>query len=266
MTALALDSTSTPQQARRLIREGRWQQHTSGLAAGYAQANLVILPAAQADDFLRFCQSNPKPCPVLDVTEPGAPHPRQLGNDIDLRRDLPAYRIYRNGQLDEECHDITESWRNDLVAFSIGCSFSFEEALIAEGLDVRHISEQRNVPMYRTNIPLVSSRLFGGSMVVSMRPFTAAQAIRAIQITSDMPRVHGAPLHLGDPAQIGIADLQHPDFGDPPVIGQGEIPVFWACGVTPQLALEKASLPLVITHSPGHMLITDIPNHRLKFG
>ncbi|QEM80337.1 putative hydro-lyase [Halomonas binhaiensis] len=266
MAELALNATSTPQQARRLIRDGHWQQHTSGLAAGHAQANLVILPEAQADDFLRFCQANPKPCPVLDVTAPGDPYPRSLGDDIDLRYDLPTYRVYRDGKLSEERHDITDLWRDDFVAFSIGCSFSFEEALIAEGLEVRHISERRNVPMYRTNIPLIGSRLFGGEMVVSMRPFTAAQAIRAIQITSDMPRVHGAPIHLGDPAQIGISDLQQPDFGDSPVIHQGEIPVFWACGVTPQLALENAALPLVITHSPGHMLITDIPNHRFKFG
>ncbi|WP_110692425.1 putative hydro-lyase [Salinicola halophyticus] len=266
MTADALTDLSRPLAARQAIRHGQWQRHTSGLAPGYAQANLVILPVRYAEDFLRFCQRNPRACPLLDVTDPGDPHPRSLGTDIDLRHDVPRYRVYRNGISSAEPTHIAEMWQDDFVTFSIGCSFSFEDALIADGLEVRHIQLGRNVPMYRTQVPLEPSGPFGGNLVVSMRPFKPADAIRAIQITTDMPRVHGAPVHIGLPTSLGIADLARPDFGDAPVIHDDELAVFWACGVTPQAALEAAGLPLAITHSPGHMLITDIPNHRLKFG
>ncbi|MAM59729.1 MAG: hypothetical protein CMN25_20665 [Salinicola sp.] len=266
MTAEALTDLSRPLDARLAIRHGHWQRHTSGLAPGYAQANLVILPARYAEDFLRFCQRNPRACPLLDVTDPGDPHPRTLGADIDLRHDVPRYRVYRDGIPSGEPTDIADLWQDDFVTFSIGCSFSFEDALIADGLEVRHIQLDRNVPMYRTQVPLEPGGPFGGNLVVSMRPFRPAEAIRAIQITTDMPRVHGAPVHIGLPASLGIADLAHPDFGDAPVVYDNELPVFWACGVTPQAAIEAAGLPLVITHSPGHMLITDIPNPRLKYG
>ncbi|MDX1464573.1 MAG: putative hydro-lyase [Halomonas sp.] len=265
MTEFSLPATAGPQEIREAIRRGDWTRHTSGAAPGFAQANLVILPAQYADDFIRFCLMNPRPCPVLDVTRPGDPCPRSLGDGIDLRHDLPRYRLYRHGELDGECTDIADHWQDDFVSFSIGCSFSFEEALLNDGLDVRHIQHGRNVPMYRTNRPLTPSGPFRGELVVSMRPFPAEQAIRAIQITTDMPKVHGAPVHIGNPALIGIDDLATPDFGEPPVIHDDDLPVFWACGVTPQLAIEQAKLPFVITHSPGHMLITDVPNQRLKF-
>jgi len=266
MTDAQIHDLRQPLGARQAIRHGGWDRHTSGLAPGYAQANLVILPARHAEDFLRFCQRNPRACPLLDVTDPGDPHPRSLGTDIDLRHDVPRYRLYRDGILSEEPKDIADWWQDDLVTFSIGCSFSFEDALMADGLEVRHVQLDRNVPMYRTRIPLEPSGPFGGNLVVSMRPFTPADAIRAIQITTDMPRVHGAPVHIGLPASLGIADLAQPDFGDAPIIHDDELPVFWACGVTPQAAIEAARLPLAITHSPGHMLITDIPNQRLKYG
>ncbi|WP_242458028.1 putative hydro-lyase [Halomonas sp. YLGW01] len=258
-------ATASPFEVRQAIRRGDWTRHTSGLAAGFAQTNLVILPAQYADDFMRFCLMNPRPCPLLDVTRPGDPVPHALGEDIDLRHDLPRYRLYRDGALDDECTDIAEYWQDDFVSFSIGCSFSFEEALIADGLDVRHVTHDRNVPMYRTNRALNPSGVFSGELVVSMRPFTAEQAIRAIQITTDMPKVHGAPIHIGHPELLGIDDLTAPHFGEPPVLHDDDLPVFWACGVTPQLAIEQAGLPFVITHSPGHMLITDLPNRQLKF-
>lgn len=266
MTSARLTPSSSPYEVRQAIRRGDWSRHTSGLAAGFAQANLVILPAQYADDFMRFCLMNPKPCPLLDVTRPGDPVPHALGEDIDLRHDLPRYRLYRDGALASECTDIAEYWQEDFVSFSIGCSFSFEEALINDGLDVRHLSHDRNVPMYRTHRSLTPSGVFRGELVVSMRPFQAEHAIRAIQITTDMPRVHGAPIHIGHPELLGIKDLATPDFGEPPVLHDDDLPVFWACGVTPQLAIEQARLPFVITHSPGHMLITDLPNQRLKFG
>jgi uncharacterized protein YcsI (UPF0317 family) len=223
----------------------------------------VILPDAWAADFLRFCQANPRPCPLLACSpSAGDPTLPTLG-DIDLRSDLPSYRVFRDGRLMEEIPDITPLWRDDFVGFALGCSFSFEEALIEGGLDVRNLSEGVNVPMYRTSIPCQSAGPFAGTMVVSMRPFRAADAIRAIQICSRFPAVHGAPVHFGDPAEIGVADLQRPDFGDAVTIREGEVPVFWACGVTPQVALERAAPPIAITHSPGCMLVTDKRNAEL---
>jgi uncharacterized protein YcsI (UPF0317 family) len=252
----------TPNQLRSQIRNGEFSGNTSGLAPGFVQCNLVILPQDQATDFLRFCQQNPKPCPLVAVSDPGVPTFTNLG-DIDLRTDLPAYRIFRDGQLHEEVSDISAHWQDDFVAFALGCSFSFEEALIADGLEVRNITEGVNVPMYRTAIDCEPAGDFAGELVVSMRPFKAADAIRAIQICSRFPAVHGAPIHLGDPAEIGIGDLENPDFGDKVHVAPGEIPLFWACGVTPQVALEAAQLPLAITHSPGCMLVTDLANSKL---
>lgn len=266
MSGIQTFDMKQPHGARQAIRCGDWDRYTSGLAPGYAQANLVILPACHAEDFLRFCQRNPRACPLLDVTDAGDPYPTRLGSDIDLRHDVPRYRLYRDGALSEERTDVGDLWQEDFVTFAIGCSFSFEDALMADGLEVRHIQLDRNVPMYRTQLSLEPCGPFAGTLVVSMRPFTPADAIRAIQITTDMPRVHGAPVHIGLPASLGITDLANPDFGDAPLINDGELPVFWACGVTPQVAIEAARLPLVITHSPGHMLITDIPNQRLKYG
>ena len=227
------------------------------------QCNLVILPAAWAHDFLRFCHANPRPCPLLAISpEPGDPRLPELG-DIDLRYDLPAYRVFRAGRLERESHDIAGLWQDDFVAFALGCSFSFEEALIAAGLEVRNITEGVNVPMYRSSVPCTAAGPFAADMVVSMRPFNAADAIRAIQICTRFPDVHGAPVHLGDPAQIGIDNLGAPDFGAAVTVNDGEVPLFWACGVTPQVALEHAAPPLAITHSPGCMLVTDRRNAEL---
>jgi uncharacterized protein YcsI (UPF0317 family) len=256
-------SELTPSALRASIRRGEHTGNTSGLAPGYVQCNIVILPADWAADFLGFCQRNPRPCPlVASSATPGDPGLPGLG-DIDIRTDVPSYRIYRNGSLAEERTDIDELWREDLVTFALGCSFSFEEALMADGLEVRNITEAVNVPMYRTNIDCETSGPFRGKMVVSMRPFLAADAIRAVQICTRFPAVHGAPVHLGNPALIGIEDIAAPDYGDPVTIRENELPLFWACGVTPQVALEQAKPPLCITHTPGCMLVTDLPNSRL---
>jgi uncharacterized protein YcsI (UPF0317 family) len=262
-------STATPkddhpaQRARQAIRTGQWQAHTSGLADGYVQGNLVILPETLAHDFLRYCQRNPKPCPLLAVSEPGRPELPALGQGIDIRTDLPRYRVWRRGELVDDPTDIRALWRDDLVSFVIGCSFSFEEALLQAGLPVRHIAQRVNVPMYRTNIATAEAGPFRGPLVVTMRPMTAAQAIRAVQVTSRFPNVHGAPVHLGDPAEIGVRDLAKPDYGDAVEIQPGEIPVFWACGVTPQAAITQAKPEFCITHAPGAMLITDLLNQQL---
>lgn len=248
---------------RSVIRKGLWTQHTSGLADGYVQGNLVILPESLASDFLRFCQRNPKPCPVLAVGEPGQPALPSLGKDIDIRSDVPMYRVWRHGELKDEVTDIAGLWRDDLVSFVLGCSFSFEHALQEAGIRLRHIDENRNVAMYRTNIATEPAGPFSGAMVVSMRPMPAADAIRAVQVTSRFPTVHGAPVHIGDPAFIGIQDLGKPDYGDPVDLAPGDIPVFWACGVTPQSAILQAQPAFCITHAPGAMLVTSLLNQQL---
>jgi uncharacterized protein YcsI (UPF0317 family) len=248
------------------IRAGTHSGPTAGLAAGHVQANLVILPADLAHDFLRFAQANPKPCPVLAVSEIGSPRFPCLGDDIDIRTDLPRYRVWRHGELVAEPADIVSDWRDDLVGFAIGCSFSFEAALVEDGLEVRHLALGRNVPMYRTNIACVPAGRFAGPLVVSMRPFRPAAAIRAIQITSRFPSVHGAPVHIGLPEAIGIPDLATPDYGDAVPVHAGELPVFWACGVTPQAAIAAARPEFCITHAPGCMLITDRRNGEFSIG
>ena len=256
-------SANTAVAARRSIRDGAWTGQTSGLAEGHVQGNVVILPKSLAHDFLQYCQRNPKPCPLLAVTEPGRAVLPTLAADLDIRTDVPRYRVWRGGELVEEPTDVRSLWRNDLVTFVIGCSFSFEQALLDAGLPVRHIEQGRNVPMFRTNIQTVEAGPFGGPMVVSMRPMKAQQAIRAIQVTSRFPEVHGAPIHFGAPAQIGIRDLAAPDYGDAVDVYDDEIPVFWACGVTPQAAIERARPEFCITHAPGAMLITDLLNQQL---
>jgi len=258
-----IGGASTAAQVRAAARAGAWTSHTSGLAERHVQGNVVILPRAEADDFLRYCQRNPKPCPLLAVGEPGDPALASLGADIDIRSDLPRYRVWRDGQVVDEPTDIGALWRDDFITFVLGCSFSFEQALLDEGLRLRHVDEGRNVAMYRTDIATEPAGPFGGPMVVTMRPLGAAAAIRAVQITSRFPAVHGAPVHLGDPSLIGIADLARPDYGDAVAVLDDEIPVFWACGVTPQAALENARVPLAITHAPGCMLVTDRLNHEL---
>ena len=250
-------------QERLRIRSGDFSGPTAGLAAGNVQANLVILPKALAHDFLRFAQANPKPCPVLAVSEPGDPGLPRLGDDLDIRTDLPKYRVWRHGELLEEPLDIRHVWQDDLVSFALGCSFSFEQALVEEGIELRHMTCGSNVPMYRTNIRCMPAGRFAGPLVVSMRPLAPADAIRAIQITSRFPSVHGAPVHIGLPEAIGIEDLAMPDYGDSVPMREGELPVFWACGVTPQAVIAEAKLDFCITHAPGSMLITDLLNTKL---
>lgn len=256
---------ATGLEARQAIRAGLWSGHTSGTAPHYVQGNVVILPEALANDFLRFCQRNPKPCPLLAVSEPGDPALPRLGADLDIRTDVPLYRVWRHGELVEEVSDIRDLWRDDLVSFVIGCSFSFEQPLMDAGIPLRHVEQGRNVAMYRTNIQTVPAGPFSGPVVVSMRPMTPANAIRAVQVTARVPAVHGAPLHLGDPRLIGIADLDKPDFGDAVDILPGDMPVYWACGVTPQAVVMHARPEFCITHAPGAMLVTDLLNSELAF-
>ncbi len=256
-------SGTSGDQIRAPIRAGTWTSHTSGLSQDLVQGNVVILPQALATDFLRYCQRNPKPCPLLAVSEPGDPMLPTLGSDIDIRSDVPRYRVWRNGELVDEPTNVATLWRDDLVTFVIGCSFSFEQALLDSGIPLRHVEQQRNVAMYRSNIATTAAGPFNGPMVVSMRPMKAADAIRAIQITSRFPNVHGAPVHIGSPALIGIDDLSQPHYGDPVEVKPDELPVFWACGVTPQAAITQARPEFCITHAPGAMLITDLLNHQL---
>jgi uncharacterized protein YcsI (UPF0317 family) len=243
---------------RLAARTGRLTGHTSSLAPGFVQGNLVILPAALAGDFQRFCHRNPKPCPVLGVSEPGSPRIPELGADLDLLRDVPRYRVWRRGELVEEPTEIAHVWRDDLVAFVLGCSFTFEHALLDEGIPLRHVAQGRNVAMWRTSITCVPAGPFAGPLVVSMRPFRPADAIRAIQVTTRFPGAHGAPVHLGHPHLIGIEDLASPDYGDPVEVMPDELPVFWACGVTPQAVIAAAKPDFAITHAPGCMLVTDL--------
>jgi uncharacterized protein YcsI (UPF0317 family) len=234
--------------------------HTSGLAPDLVQGNLMILPAQYAGDFLLFCQRNPKPCPLLGVSAPGEISFPGLGQDIDIRTDIPRYRVWRDGKLIDEPTDVKSVWRDDLVSFVIGCSFSFEQALLDAGVPLRHVAQGRNVAMYKTNLPTVAAGPFHGPMVASMRPMKAGHAIRAVQITSRFPGVHGAPVHIGDPSLIGISRLDAPDYGDAVEVLPDELPVFWACGVTPQAVVQAAGLPFSITHAPGAMLVTDLSN------
>ena len=253
-----------PSEVRQLIREGKIDFQTSGMCNGFAQANMAVLPKDLAFDFLLFTQRNQKPCPVLDVTEPGSPVPRLIAPNADLRYDIPRYRIYKKGELTDEVTNLDKYWRDDLVAFLLGCSFSFEGPMLDAGLDVRHITDNHNVPMYITNIECVPAGVFHGPMVVSMRPMKPKDAVRAVQVTSRMPFVHGAPIHFGDPEAIGIKDISKPDFGDASIIKPGEVPVFWACGVTPQAVAMAVKPEFMITHAPGHMFISDVPNADLS--
>lgn len=246
-----------PALVRRLIREGQLPVPTTGFSDGYMQGNLAILPRSHAGDFMRYCLLNPKSCPVLAIGEPGDPSLPALG-DIDIRTDIAFYRIFRDGVAESEVSDLNTVWRDDLVSFVLGCSFSFESALSRAGIPVPHIAAERNAPMYITNIQTKEAGPFGGPLVVSMRAFTPEDAIQAIVLSERYPLAHGAPVHIGDPARIGIADIHRPDFGDEPVVGEGQVPVFWACGVTPQMAIGVAKPDLAITHRPGFMLVTDM--------
>ena len=252
-----------PADVRQKIREGVIDFPTSGMCAGYAQANLVILPADYAEDFEEYTKLNPFPCPVLEIIK-GTPETHDMGEGANICTDIPRYRVYENGVFTKELTDASAYWKEGYVGFLIGCSFSFEEALLREGIDVRHISQGCNVPMYKTNIETKKAGPFYGPMVCSMRPMTPENAKKAYAITEKMPNVHGAPVHMGDPAEVGVQDVMKPDYGDPVEIREGEITVFWPCGVTPQAAVENAKPPLVITHAPGHMFITDILNKDLN--
>jgi uncharacterized protein YcsI (UPF0317 family) len=252
-----------PRAVRRAIRAGRHRGNTAGVAPGHVQGNVCILPKAYAEEFRAFCERNPKPCPLLAMSEPGNPVLATLGDDVDIRTDVPRYRVFRDGVLAEEVTDLRGLWRDDLVTFVLGCSFSFEQALMQAGLRLRYVDEGRNVPMYRTSIDTTPAGRFRGKLVVSMRPFKPADAIRAIEITSRYPRVHGAPVHIGRPDLIGIDDLSQPWAGDPTDVREDELPLFWACGITPQSVVLEARPSLCITHAPGHMLVTDLDNASL---
>lgn len=249
---------STLAEVRTEIRAGRYTAHTAGLGRGSLQANLVIMPEEFAFDFMRYCQRNPKPCPITGVSDTGNPMMFTMGNDIDIRTDVPAYNIYRNGRLDISMTNIAEIWRDDFVVFTLGCSFTFEHALLDAGINLWHIDKDRTVPMFRSNIETTPAGPFSGKMVVSMRSVCEERVDEVIQISRRFPLAHGAPVHVGDPKAIGITDLSSPDWGDPAPVGANEVPVFWACGVTPQVAIKAAQLPICITHKPGCMLITDI--------
>ena len=246
-----------PGEIRALVRSGEWRGITAGLAPGYVQANLAILPRELAFDFLLFCQRNPKPCPLLEVLEPGGFEPKLTAPGADLRTDIPRYRVFRDGEMVGEEEDLRSLWRDDLVSFLMGCSFSFETALLNAGIPLRHMEEEKNVSMHVTSIETTPAGAFSGPMVVSMRPVHHSQVVRAVQVTSRFPSTHGAPVHIGDPAAIGVRDVARPDYGDAAQIRGGEVPVFWACGVTPQAVALRCKPPFMITHAPGHMFITD---------
>lgn len=246
------------------IRSGSFIGHTSGAAARHVQGNVVTLPSVLAADFRAYCERNPRPCPLLAVSERGDPRLPSLGVDLDIRYDLPRYRVFRDGAIVDEPLDIAAFWTDDLVTFVLGCSFTFEQALLDEGIALRHVTLGRNVAMYRTNIATEPAGLFHGPMVVSMRPLPPEEAERAAAITARYPRAHGAPIHIGTADALGIRDLGQPDYGDAVPIEPGEVPVFWACGVTPQAAIAAARLPFCITHAPGCMLVTDLLNTELR--
>jgi uncharacterized protein YcsI (UPF0317 family) len=251
-------SLTAAQSLRSAIARGEWRKPTAGLASGFTQANVVILPKKYAFDFLLFCGRNDRPCPIIDVCEAGVTAPPLAGPDADIRIHVPRYRIFRHGELERETDDIRAEFTDDMVSFLLGCSFTFEQDLLDNGVPVRHIELDRNVPMYITNRACRPAGVFSGPMVVSMRPIPEALVDKAASITAKYRKAHGAPIHAGDPAALGIKDVHRVDFGDPPEIRKGEVPVFWACGVTPQMALKQARPDLVITHAPGYMFVTDI--------
>ena len=256
MTTATLLPTQ-PSDIRRLIRAGEYDGVTAGLANGHVQANLAVLPRDLAFDFLLFCQRNPQPCPILEVIEAGSVEPSFVAPGADISTDVPAYRIYENGEMTGEYQSVADFWRDDLVSFLLGCSFSFEAAMSDSGIPLRHQEAGSNVPMYITNMPTRPAGMFNGPMVVSMRPIPREQIVRAVQVTSRFPDTHGAPVHIGDPSAIGIRDIDNPEFGEAVEIRSGETPVFWACGVTPQAVALNCKPPLMITHAPGKMFITD---------
>ena len=248
----------SPAELRSLMRKGELVRPTSAMAPGRVQANLVILPGDLAFDFLLFCQRNPKPCPLLEVVEAGSPEPRATAPGADLRYDVGKYRVYEHGEMVSEPLDIADIWQDDMVSFLLGCSFTFESALMRAGIRLPHVDQDINVSMYLTSIDTTPAGAFAGPLVVSMRPIPENKVVKAVQVTSRFPNVHGAPIHIGDPKAIGISDISKPDLGDAVEVKEGDVPVFWACGVTPQAVAMQSKPPLMITHSPGHMFITDM--------
>ena len=253
-----------PKQIRAACRDGLFFGPTSGLARGYVQANMVVLRSGYAEEFSKFCEKNPQPCPVLEVLDPGDPEVKELASKSDIRSDLPQYRIYRNGIMEKDVSNIRDLWRDDFVTFLLGCSFIAEDALIKEGFLLTHIKETGFVPMYKTSLKCNTAGRFQGEMVVSMRPFKPKEVKKVTEITKNYPMAHGAPVHVGNPSKIGIKDINHPEFGRPVTIQNEQVPVFWACGVTPQVAVENARPPLAITHSPGQMFIADITSESTR--
>jgi uncharacterized protein YcsI (UPF0317 family) len=253
-----IDKATSPERARAAIRAGEWTATTTGLCGGYVQANLAILPAALAAEFTEFCRANPRPLPLLEATEPGVPDRLRTAPGADLRTDVPRYRVYRHGELDTEPTSIEALWRDDFVAFLLGCSFSAEEALQSAGVRLRHLESGTGVAMFRTSRRCEPAGRFHGPVVVSMRTIAEDQVERARAVTAKLPFAHGAPLHSGDPSVLGITDLAAPDWGDPMPLEPGEVPVFWACGVTPQAVLAEVRPEIAITHAPGHMFVTDL--------
>ncbi|MDQ6773863.1 MAG: putative hydro-lyase [Candidatus Dormibacteraeota bacterium] len=249
----------TPAGLRASIRAGAWTSSTAGLCPAHQQANLVVLPAADAAAFAAFCSRNPKPCPVIEVLPPGEWTPVRSAPEADIRTDVPGYRVYLEGRLAERPSDLRELWRPDLVSFLLGCSFTFEHALAEAGLPLRHVAAGTTVPMFRTSIRCTSAGPFAGPLVVTMRPVAPERLADVLELSARYPHAHGTPVHAGDPAAIGIADLDRPDYGDPVSVEAGEVPVFWACGVTPQAVAREARPALMITHEPGRMFVTDLP-------
>src|SRR5438445_1846543 len=256
--------TRHPREIRSGIRSGKISGITAGLGQNFVQANLAVLPRDHAYDFLLFCQRNPRPCPLIEVTDVGSAEPVGVAPGADLRTDIPKYRIYKDGALADEVTDATPYWRGDLVAFLLGCSFTFEWALLEAGIRLWHVEQGKNVAMWRTSIACRPAGVFHGPMVVSMRPIAGSQLAKAVTASARFPNAHGGPVHVGDPAAIGIGDITRPDWGDPQEFGRGDVPVFWACGVTPQAVALASKPPFMITHSPGHMFITDLPNSALS--
>ena len=249
---------------RMAVRRGEYTGLTTARAPGYVQANLVVLPQKQVADFLRFCELNAAACPVLGVSEPGSPCIPALAHDMDVRRDLPGYLIHRSGVATEEVSDITDVWRSDMVAVAIGCWFSMEDALAAAGVRLRHVELGIQGPLFKTSVQTRGAGIFGGPLVVSMRPFARESVDTVRQITSRFLRVHGAPIHEGDPSALGIANFGTPDFGEVLQPLPGEVPLYWPCGLTALVALENSGIEFFVTHAPGKMLVTDILNSSLE--
>jgi uncharacterized protein YcsI (UPF0317 family) len=253
-----VDRTMHPKVLRQMVRDGKWRTSTVGMCPGYVQANLVILPRDDALDFAIFCMKNPQPCPILGVLEAGNPKVDDLAEDSDIRTDLPQYRVFKEGALVEEVDDIRHLWRDDLVTFLIGCSYTFEEALTRGGVPIRSYLQRKDVGVYVSALQCRPVGIFSGPMVVTMRPIPPHLVARAVQITSRFPKTHGAPVHIGDGASIGVPDPTKVDFGEPPDMEEGEVQVYWGCGVTPQMVALKSRVPFMITHKPCHMYVTDL--------